>query len=105
MCLHKHVTLYISIFTILKESYTSPQASYRAVQAWHPTEQLSAVFPPGEEPVQASVTRPGCPSLGLSSGRQQLYEDPLGPVLVGIWGQEPQVYLCLGLTGKLVSHV
>lgn len=105
MCLHKHMTLYISIFTILKESYTSPQASYRAVPAWHPTEQLSAVFPPGEEPVQASVTRPGCPSLGLSSGRQQLYEDPVGAGPCWNLGPRAQVYLCLGLTGKLVSHV
>lgn len=42
--------LYISIFTISKESYTSLQALY-AVQCWlyaSSTEQLSAVSPPGK---------------------------------------------------------
>lgn len=41
--------------------------------------------------------------LGPSSGRQQVSELPLGPVLIGIWGQVYQVCLCLGLTNRQVN--
>lgn len=103
MCLHKHTTIvHQHLYNIKGVIYKSTGLVHRAVQAWRPTQQLSAVSPQAEEPVQASVTRPRCPSLGPSSGRQQVYEHPSGPVLVGIWGQEPQEHLCLGLTGKLV---
>lgn len=78
--------LYISIFTILKESYTSLQALYAGQyqSGTLATKHLSAGYPPGEEPTWASMTRLGCPSLGLSSGRQPAYEDPLGPILIRI---------------------
>lgn len=70
-----HNIVHQHLYNIKGDIYKSTGIIHRAVQAWHPwhpTEQLSAVFPPGEEPAQASVTRPGCPSLGLSSGRQQV---------------------------------
>lgn len=78
--------LYISIFTILKESYTSLQALYAGQyqSGTLATKHLSAGYPPGEEPTWASMTRLGCPSLGLSSGKQPAYEDPLGPILIRI---------------------
>lgn len=80
--------LYIIIFTILKESYTSKSTGIVCRVAGHPIHRAVVCgFSAREEPARPRVTRLGCPSLGL---RQQVCEDPEGPVLVGIWGKSPR---------------
>lgn len=71
---------------------------HRAVIARVPQPPSSSLpFLSQEEPALGSVTRPGVSIVG-----PVIWEDPLGPVLIGIQGHEPQGCLGLFLSGRLV---
>lgn len=62
--------LYIIIFTILKESYTSKSTGIVCRVAGHSIHRAVVCgFSAREEPARPRVTRLGCPSLGLRGSR------------------------------------
>lgn len=74
MCLHKHTTIvHQHLYNIKGVIYKSTGIVCRAVPAWHPTELLSAVSPPGEL-AQASVKRPGRDKAGVSTSGPVFWE-------------------------------
>lgn len=65
MCLHKHTTIvHQHLYNIKGVIYKSTGIVHRAVQAWRPTEQLSAVSPQEGRPSSGKRDKAGVSIFG-----------------------------------------